>query len=238
MRVAAVSFDAGNTLLACRPSPPGIYARVLSRLGRPVSAEEVGPVFARVWAEAQLRADPGTDRYSAMAGGERAWWGGFVREVLTRLGHDADWREALDELYAEFTRPEVWHTFPGVEETLADLRRRGLPLAIISNWDSRLPALLDALGLARFFAVISVSSLEGVEKPAAPIFRRTVARLGVDPAAVLHVGDSPLEDYEGARRAGLVPVLLDRDGRFGINGFRTIARVADVVRLVDGPDGS
>ncbi|NOZ78233.1 MAG: HAD-IA family hydrolase [Acidobacteria bacterium] len=233
-RVRAVTFDAGNTLLSADPPPPVIYADVLSRLGRPVSPQQVGPIFAEVWAEAQLKTPPGTDRYAVTPGGERAWWGAFVQEVLARLGHDADWMEALDTLYEEFTRPEVWEVFPDVLGTLDRLKRDGYLLGLISNWDSRLPVLLEKLGLASFFDAISVSSLEGVEKPAAGIFLRTLDKLGVDPVEVVHVGDSPLEDYEGARRVGLTPVLIDRAGQFPHNGFTTIAAISQLPALIAG----
>lgn len=233
-RVRAVTFDAGNTLLSADPPPPVIYAGVLSRLGRPVSPEKVGPIFAEVWAEAQLKTPPGMDRYAATPGGERAWWGAFVREVLTRLGHDADWRVALDTLYEEFTRPEVWKVFPDVFGTLERLKRQSYLLGLISNWDSRLPVLLERLGLTPFFDAISVSSLEGVEKPAPGIFLHTLDKLGVRAEQTLHVGDSPLEDYEGARQAGLTPVLIDRTGQFTHNGFTTIDAISQLPALIAG----
>ncbi|MCG6964838.1 MAG: HAD-IA family hydrolase [Acidobacteria bacterium] len=232
---AAVSFDAGNTLLAADPAPPVLYARVLSRLGAEVTAEEVGPVFAEVWAEAQQDARDGLDRYQAAAGGERAWWAGFVREVLERLGHDASWQDALERLYAAFTRPELWRVFPEVEGVLDRLRRRGVRLAVISNWDTRLPGILDGLGLTAHFHTIAVSSLEGVEKPSAEIFHRVAARLDIEPGRILHVGDSPREDYEGARAAGLEAVLVDRPGLFESSPFRRVSNLTEIEAMIGGP---
>jgi hypothetical protein len=60
----AVTFDAGGTMIYCDPSPGEIYAHHLSRMGRPVKADEVGPVFRDAWAEMQRRTDPGLDRYN------------------------------------------------------------------------------------------------------------------------------------------------------------------------------
>ena len=191
-------------------------------------------MFAEVWADVQAATPSGRDRYGTVEGGERAWWGAFVREVLGRLDHDAPWQEALEQLYVAFTKPEIWRLFPEVEATLDALRARGLGLAIISNWDSRLPAILEALGLAGRVDVITVSSLEGVEKPAAEIFTRTVQRLGVTPDQVLHVGDSPRDDYRGAAGAGLVPVLVDREGLFSGDGMRTVGDLGGVLAYV-GP---
>ena len=232
LRPLAVAFDAGNTLLVADPPPEVLYARTLSRHGAPVTPEEVRPVFTRVWARLQEAAPRGRDRYTSVEGGEREWWAGFVREVLGEMGHDAPWKEVLDELYGVFSDPAVWRVFPEVFPTLSALRGAGLKLAVISNWDTRLPAILEGLGLAARFDVITVSALEGVEKPSPEIFRRTVERLGVPAERVLHVGDSPREDYGGAGAAGLVPVLVDRPGLFRDNGYRTVPDLAAIPALL------
>ena len=96
----AVTLDAGNTLLYCDPPPPVIYARQLSRYGPVVGPEEVEPVFHEAWTQMQQATPPGgRDRYSCYPGGERAWWGAFVRDVVRRLDHPAPWRPLLDDLY-------------------------------------------------------------------------------------------------------------------------------------------
>ena len=236
LRPRAVTFDAGNTLLAADPPPETLYARTLSRHGRPVTAEEVRPVFARVWAHLQRTTPPGRDRYTSVEGGERQWWARFVREVLEELEHDAPWEVVLDELYAAFSDPGVWRVFPDVFPTLERLRAAGLRLGVVSNWDTRLPAILEGVGLTPHFDVITVSALEGVEKPHPEIFARTVERLGVPPDRVVHVGDSPREDYGGAETAGLVPLLVDRPGLFGDDGYRTVGDLESLPGLL-GLDG-
>jgi len=231
--ISAVSFDAGNTLLHADPPPAELYARVLSGLGRPVTAQEVRPAFVEVWNELQSETPEGGDRYGAFPGGEREWWGRFVRLVLERLDHPAPWREALDQLYEAFSRPELWSVYPEVPRVLQELKDRGMALAIISNWDSRLPAILDGLGLTPYFDVITVSTLEGCEKPGREIFLRTAGSLECPPGAVLHVGDSPRDDYRGAERAGMVPGLGDRVGLFSDNGYRTVPDLRPVPSLLE-----
>jgi len=231
--ITTLCFDIGNTLLSCDPSPAEIYAEALSRFGRPVTAEQVDPVFAGAWAQLQKQSPAGIDRYGSHPGGERMWWGAFLCEVLSRLDHDAQWEPLLDELYASFSRPEVWKLYPEARETLEESRRRGLRLAVISNWDRRLPEILDGLELTAFFDTISVSSIEGVEKPAPVIFERTLERLGVHPEEAVHIGDSPLEDYDGSKRVGMVPVLIDRPDAFASNGYRRISNLAEVFDLLE-----
>lgn len=220
--LAAVLLDVGGTLIESRPSPPEVYAQVLSRWGPEVSPDAVAPVFAATWSELTQSQPFGGDRYHLVKGGEWAWWGGFLRRVLTELHHPAPWEPVLEELFAAFADPTIWHVFAEVRGVLAALQEKGLRLAAVSNWDSRLPGLLEQLDLRRYFDQLVVSSLEGVEKPAPEIFLRAAARLGVAPAQCLHVGDSPLDDYRGATGVGMEAVLIDRAGMFA-NGYRRIA---------------
>jgi putative hydrolase of the HAD superfamily len=228
----AVTFDIGGTLLYSDPSPAEIYAAHLSRLGREVRPEEVGPVFADAWARMQQRTQPGCDRYNSVAGGERAWWGKFVREVLGRLEHEAPWEALLDNLYAAFSDQGIWKTYPHTIETLDRLAEDGIRLAVISNWDGRLPEILTGLDLTDRFEIVTVSSLVGVEKPAPEIFDLTLAKLGVAANRTLHVGDSPLEDYAGSENAGLQAVLIDRHGIFAQEPYRRIECVREVLEMV------
>ena len=218
----AVLLDAGGTLIESRPSPPRVYARVLADHGHAVDEAEVAAAFRSVWAQMTQEHPRGLDRYHRLKGGEREWWGVFVQRVLAGLGVETAWRAVLDDLFAAFAEPAAWHVFAEVPEVLAGLRRRGLRLAVVSNWDSRLPALLDGLGLAGFFDAVLVSALEGVEKPSPEIFLRAAGRLGVAPERCLHVGDSPLDDVRGAESAGLEPVLVDREGIFS-DGYRRVS---------------
>jgi putative hydrolase of the HAD superfamily len=229
--ITAALLDVGGTLIECRPSPPEVYAEVLTRWGPPVAAAAVAPVFRHVWTEMTQEHPRGLDRYQERKGGEREWWGEFLRRVLAGLAHPAPVEPVLAELFAAFSRAELWHVFPEVPDALRWLRDRGLRLAVVSNWDTRLPALLERLDLADLFDAILVSALEGVEKPAPEIFLRAAARLGVEPAACLHVGDSPLDDYRGAESAGMLPVLLDRTGAFA-DGYRRVCDLRGVCELV------
>jgi putative hydrolase of the HAD superfamily len=104
---------------------------------------------------------------------------------------------------------------------------------VVSNWDRRLPEILSSLDLESYFTVVTVSSLEGLEKPAPEIFWRTLERLGVRPEEALHVGDSLREDYQGASQAGLASVLVDRRRLFIGEDVRRVDDLTSVVQLID-----
>ena len=227
--ISAISFDAGDTLIHCDPPPAAIYARVLSCYGREVRVREVEPVFSAVRSEMLLHVPPGGDRYSS-CGGEMEWWGAFVQKLLRRLDHPAPWRPVVDDLYAAFASTAVWRLFPEARDTLVRLGELGMAMAVTSNWGRKLPDVLRDHGLDSLFRVITVSAREGVEKPSPEIFKATLDRLGIQARETVHVGDSPHEDYEGARQAGLVPVLVDRSGAFANDRYR---RVGDLSELVD-----
>ena len=94
-----------------------------------------------------------------------------------------------------------------VRHTLAELRRRGLKLGVVTNGPSAMQRRkLAVLGVEHAFDAILVSEEEGVRKPDAEIFRRALARCGAAAHEALFVGDHPVVDVEGAHGAGLLAV--------------------------------
>jgi putative hydrolase of the HAD superfamily len=131
-------------------------------------------------------------------------------------------------LYDEFIKYETYRLYPDVLPALEALRERGVALGIISNWEGWLESLLLHLQIRDFFATTTISGHHGVEKPDPRIFELALRGLGVAPAEAAHVGDSVPHDVEGARRAGLLPVLIDRHGA---HGRREYLRIADLREL-------
>jgi REG-2-like HAD superfamily hydrolase len=205
-RIAAVSFDAGGTLLHMDPPPEVVFAQLSAAVGLEVTPEAAAAAYAR--AEPWFNAHADLYRQSP----DQFWLGGN-RALLTALGvtDDLDHRAAF--ITAEFPRHQTgWRLYPDVMETLAALRRAGLPLAVVSNWDPGLEGLLGRLGVRDAFAAVISSADVGIAKPDPRIFHLAAAALGVSPALAAHVGDLFEYDVVGARAAGMLPVLLERRG--------------------------
>ncbi|HID62178.1 MAG TPA: HAD family hydrolase [Anaerolineae bacterium] len=124
-----------------------------------------------------------------------------------------------------------YRPFPDVLPTLRRLRERGKTLAVVSNWDPALPALLTRLGLAEFFAFILPSAEVGVEKPDGKIFSLALQRLGLEPQEVVHIGDKYEADVAGARAVGITPILLDRKGKAR---YRDVICISSLTELIVG----
>jgi putative hydrolase of the HAD superfamily len=160
----------------------------------------------------------------------RGWWKELVRQSLQRAAGPSqplpeDRFEALFQaLYEHFEQPGVWHlTDPDLPDLLEGLRRRGLRLGVISNFDRRLHRILRDLGILPFFENLTISSRVGVEKPHPRIFEAARLALGSPPAeAILHVGDEPRADVEGATNAGWHARRFDPD-QGGFQDLRALA---------------
>jgi putative hydrolase of the HAD superfamily len=206
-RIRAVFFDAGATLLYPEPPVEEVYGRIFAEDGARFSTDELRDALTTTWIEVQ-REKPG-DRYGGVRG-EPDFWRAFLTRVRRLLDGGPLSDEAFARLARHFREPGVWAVYADVLPALEALSGRGIPLAVVSNWDSYLPRLLELRGLSRFFRTISVSAIEETGKPDPEIFRRTCERMAVAPAETLHVGDSLRDDFHGARAAGLQAVLLDR----------------------------
>ena len=197
--VRAVTFDVGGTLIDPHPSVGHIYAEVAGRHGYvDISPALLNRRFAAAWR--RLR----NFRHT------RAQWAGLVDATFDGLTERPPSRTFFGELYDRFTEAAAWHVYDDVRPALEALAARGLKLGIVSNWDHRLRPLLRGLRLDRYFEVMVISCEVGAVKPARAVFRRAAARLGLPPGAILHVGDSPAMDCQGARAAGMQSVLLRR----------------------------
>lgn len=233
-----VFFDAAGTLLRVRGGVGQQYAAVARRFGVDADPAVLDREFPAAFRAAPPLAFPGASP-AEIARREREVWRGIVRAVfdgaglLSHFGPGA-FAAYFDAVYAHFEDAGVWELFADVRPTLDALRDLGCPLGIISNFDGRLFRILEGLGLADRFASVTLSSRVGVTKPGREIFAQALRQHGVAAPDALHVGDSPVEDCEGALGAGLRAILIDRAGRHadrpGVLRAASLGAVVDVVR--------
>jgi len=209
--VRAVTFDVTGTMMWPRDLG-GDYARVLARHGIEVEPEHLTRLVPEVWREFACAADPARDRFAAHPGGARGFWRQVLIRVCALAGVAEPSRFASAELFEHFAHPGAWEVDAALPALLDELAERGLALGVISNWDDRLPVLLERLDLAECFDAVVFSQSVGVEKPHPAIFAAALEGLGRRGDETVHVGDRLVEDVEGARAAGLRALHLRRTG--------------------------
>jgi putative hydrolase of the HAD superfamily len=134
-----------------------------------------------------------------------------VREFLPHLGLADD--DAADEAFRGYS--EVYHAswtcVPDAAPALRRVREAGLLAAVLTNGEHAHQRLkLQRVGLADQVDHVFTSDEFPLGKPDPGAFLGACSRLGVEPGEALMVGDSLVADVEGALRAGLQAVLLDR----------------------------
>jgi putative hydrolase of the HAD superfamily len=207
--IRAVTFDCALTLLDVNWQPDLEVCLAAEELGLEFDQQLGRELFGRLYMgrQRQLMASSfaGQDEYVNfwVELGED-WCAGLELpdkglEVMQRFD---------DRIYGP--NSSIVRLYDDVLPCLDTLREQGIPLGVISNWDRSLERVLNAAGIADRFETISASMVVGSEKPDTEIFELTLSRMGLKPSEVLHVGDNPLDDGEGARRAGIRSVIIDR----------------------------
>lgn len=212
--VRAISFDINGTLIHS-PRLGEVYAEILGRHGIDVGSHEAFDTVRRVWDEFSCRREPGRDLFASHPQGSRGFWYEFIDRVCALLGREPASRFAKAELFQAFTGPEPWEIFAEVPAVLSALDSKGVRMVVVSNWDDRLPILLENLEISEFFEAIVFSAGVGSEKPFPPIFQRALEELSLPAEEVVHIGDRLREDVEGARGVGMQSIHLARDSDKG-----------------------
>jgi putative hydrolase of the HAD superfamily len=193
--MAAVVFDFYGTLTPA--SAPVVWADHLARL-----AAVLG-VAPGALADVLDLSYP--ERAAGMLGDARQ----TLRTLAERLGvHPTE--ETLDEAYRmrQQVQESLMRPRPEALPVLGQLRDRGLCIGLVSDCTSELPEAWPRLPVAPLVDAPVFSCIEGTRKPDPRLFRTVAARLGVDPAGCLYVGDGGGRELTGSSAVGMHAVLL------------------------------
>jgi putative hydrolase of the HAD superfamily len=219
--VRAVVFDAVGTLL--HPCPPAVevYAQVGRRFGSRLTSAEIASRFRRA-----LDHEERVDQAAAQQTSEgREWqrWRQIVASVFTDV---ANGDACFQELYEHFGRPTAWGCEPDTAATLEVLAQRGYALGLASNYDHRLRLVAAGLAELKPLQHLIISSEVGWRKPAPQFFTAVCHSLQLPANQILFLGDDLVNDYEGARAAGLQAVLFSRAKQSDLSSSVQIAQLA------------
>lgn len=226
-RVEVVLLDAGGVLLDL---DYGYLRRLIeTRHAAAVGLDELATADGRARVE--------IERLVSRGGRVGESWRDYWRLVLAGVHVPAALHEGLiDALWEAHQRVGLWTA--AVErgpQVVGELRRRGYRLGVVSNAEGQVARDLDAAGYSGLFETVVDSFHAGVEKPDPAIFQLALERLRGAAATSVFVGDLPAVDVEGARRAGIAPLLLDRHGLYPEAGVPRLAAISELLDLLAGP---
>ncbi len=225
-RYDMVIFDVGGTLSGFYERAP--FQEFLADAGLPASDEDARRFHQRLISVILAQRD-GAQGLGANEAELNAWWRDvFARTLPGRPDLVARLMEWL--LAGRFDR-----LFPDVKPALHALRGLGLPLAVLSNYGTHLYRVLDGLDLLDTFEFVIVSSEAGLAKPDPRIFELVVDKANRPPDRLLYVGDHIGDDIEGARKAGLDAVLVDRGNRQPEALCPRIGSLVELIQYVQQP---
>ena len=221
MKFKAVLFDLGGTLIQTCEIPQ-IFKRILGIYGVGVDIDQILKAHEANLKELNVEEGLVDLGYS--------FWRKWNLKLLSRLGIDNNAEflaQKIDELWWDCADLRF---YPDVIETLTRLKLEKIKLGIVTNAvkEDYYP-ILQRLNVRQYFdVVVGIDSCRKA-KPATEIFLYAVNRLRMKPSQVLFVGDLIERDYEGAMKAGLKPLLIDRTEK-NLKNADSIRDVREILR--------
>jgi len=218
----AVLFDLGGTLVKTVDAPE-IYKRILEVYGVKVSVEDIAKAHEENVKEFDIE---------EMVKLMQDFWVKWNLRFLERIGiqDNRDFlARTLDKLWWEYAELEV---YSDVLETLAQLKRRGIKIGIVTNgFENDYRQILRKLNWTDYFDVVVGIDACKKAKPDREIFLFAINKIHVRPEETIFIGDSVKSDYEGSKKAGLRPLLINREGKT-LADVKTITSLTEVLLCV------
>lgn len=194
MSIKAVLFDLDNTLVdfvGMKKRATRAAARAMVNTGLKEDAESLSTELFEYYLGYWIEADDAFEKFLLNK------YGKIDIRVLA-AGVNAYLKEKYFHL----------HPYPGVKETLEQLKERNLKLAVVSD-GMRLKAWmrLNEAGIDSLFDSVVTFEDTGKKKPSSEPFKKAVDELGVLSAECVFVGDWPERDIAGAKAMGMTTVL-------------------------------
>jgi 2-haloalkanoic acid dehalogenase type II len=195
MTFKAVTFDAYGTLVR-NEDLALVPRRIVADHGLSSPVEEILRVWTDLYSEVTQRPPFRTLREIQAQ---------ILACVLRQLGVAADAAPYVELFFQVTTRVELYPEALDVLNALGPVRA-----AVVSNADHEHRA---AWNFTWPVQLVVISEAVRAYKPDRLVFQAALEALGLQPHEVLHVGDSELDDVQGAKAAGLRVAWVNRSGR-------------------------
>ena len=212
--IKAVFFDFFNTLVYFDPPREKHYADTASEFGVRISPEAVAGALpeADAWWRSENSRSPIREREQAS---KFEAYRGYGLRLLKGAENNVSPDQALQMLAKAFSTGFNLENYNDSLPVLEMLKRKNIRTGVISNIGEQIDSYLDRAGFTGYINYTVTSFEAGYDKPQPQIFRLALQKAGITASEALFVGDQYDMDVQGARNAGIKPVLIDRDGAGG-----------------------
>ncbi len=195
----AILLDLDNTIYAYEPAHAAALKAVSAKAGvlLGIAQGDFDSLYGKARQDAKARLGRTAASHSRLLYFQRLIeLAGFGTQVLATLDLEQTyWRSFLG-----FAR-----MFGNVLEFLDDVRRTGVPVAVVSDLTPQIQfRKIVHFGLDRHIDYVVTSEEAGEDKPARSIFDLALQKLGPLSGPVWLIGEDPVTDVQGARTIGAV----------------------------------
>lgn len=128
----------------------------------------------------------------------------------------------------------VWTVYPDVIKTLRYLKKNNISVGMIANWTNGLDKIIKGVGLFPYFDFIHSSYALGIKKPNPKIFKKSLKDIFSKFDKIYYVGDDYEIDILPAKKAGLTPILIDRDNKYAdLTACSRIKNIEDIKKFIN-----
>ncbi len=242
--IKAVLFDLGGTLhTASSPAgrPEWFARRLIDRLADygiiiDVSTAQMAEILHNNSEEYKHASEIDLKELPAA----RIWSEYYLRQFNISEKTLAPIAEELSFIY-DYERPLVMRR-PHLNETMSGLAAMGIRMGMISNIISRsvVSHFLMEYDIEKYMECIVMSSVTGIRKPSAEIFRVAEKDMDLAPEEMAYVGDTISRDVRGVRNAGWKmmiqinnPAIAFRDAGLDKDAYKPDYMISDLSEVVE-----
>ena len=228
--ITTISFDIGGTILFADPGIPEIFARVAQKRGHDVQIDDVTPYLPAINEYYEHEYARNGDFWCKHDQAVQIWLDMYALMATYVNIDDSDLPEAI---YHEYLKACNWTIYNDVLPFLNYLKKNHYKTVVVSNWDATLENLIRSLDLLPFFDEVVASAAVGCRKPEPAIFEIALERMQCRPEEMIHIGDLPQADGDGAYRCNITPIIIDRDNIHNGTDYTLVRSMNEIPHIIE-----
>ena len=204
MSKSCIIFDCYQTLIYKKGREQALQKFLAKELKVKIPLKYLGTAFAVMYHRHKFR----RPKFKTLIE-RRNYYRKYNKELLQIIGLEIP-NNVADKLNEELSGLP-YECYSDTFEILRYYRAKKYPLGLLANWTKTLERVLEKTGLIKYFDFIHSSHKVGFDKPDPRIFSSVLTKKELrNCSKIYYVGDDYELDIWPARKAGLIPILIDR----------------------------